>query len=195
MDIKPLALVAVLAIVSLVSPPRSASAGDIVGTWYGDVSYMLEVVVNGSFVGYSSGSYFGQMVLDYSGANLTMTIGTYYSEGSQYFDPFGPNSATGTIFGPPSYSGVNVGNYEVTYQSILPDGTIDTMNGTAVADIFVNMGDPLGNGELGNVDFQSVGSQPIPEPSSLVLAGAAILIMGMIAWMRTFRPRPWARPA
>jgi len=121
----------------------------------------------------------------------TTIIGDQFVNPSLFFlnDPFGPNSASGSVLGDvtanPGYLGYPVGDFAVNYQSILPDGAIDTSSGSADGDMFLAMGHPILFGETVFVSFQTV-----PEPSSMVLAGAALLMTGIFEWMRRFRPRP-----
>jgi len=204
MSTKGLGLVAALAFLSAVSLPRSSSAGEIYGNWYGAVTFQIvdyDVVPPSS----SSGAYYGEMSLDYidnpSEQELSISIGGYTISGNQFANPslffpnnpFGPNSAGGSMIGNlsnPSYAGFPTANFFVDYQSILPDGSIDTSYGSALGDIFLPAAHPGIIGETIFVSFQTV-----PEPSSIVLAGAALLMIGIFAWMRRSRPRPWSRLA
>ncbi len=101
MGTKRLGLIAGLTFCLALSLPCSSSAGDINGTWNGLVTYSIDEIVTGNLVGSSSGAYIGEMSLKYSASDnlLSMSIGQFEITGGQYFDPFGPNSATGTVFG------------------------------------------------------------------------------------------------
>ena len=57
---------------------------------------------------------------------------------------FGPQFALGTIDYFQYPVGIGFGNFDLSYNSILPDGNIDTTNGFAVADVF-----------YGNYDFDT----------------------------------------
>jgi|SRR5208283_3490603 len=191
MGTKALGLVAALAFFSALSLPRSSSAQDVYGNWDGAVTFSIDEFQGGVLVGASSGAYYGEMSLDYSTSDhlLSMTIGEFEIIGYQQFDPFGPNSATGTVFGDhfPGFPPFPIGNFSVNYQSVLPDGSINTSNGFAAGDIFINAAGEAATGEVIFTSFQTV-----PEPSSVALAGAALLLIGIFAWMRRFRPRPWS---
>ena len=132
---------------------------------------------------------------------LSISIGGYTITGdlsanpSLFFptSPFGPNSAAGSLIGNDSglsYIGFPVGDFTVNYQSILPDGSIVASNGPALGDLFIPLGHPILFGETIFVSFQTV-----PEPASIVLAAAALLMIGVFAGMRRSRPRPWSRLA
>ncbi len=207
MSTRGLGLIAALAFFSAVSLPRSSCAGEIHGDWYGAVTFDIVQYGAGPPIS-SSGAYYGEMSLDYidtpAEQELSMTIGGYTIIGGQFANPslffpnnpFGANSASGSVFGTvfpgPGYLGYPVGNFAVNYQSIPPDGSIDTSSGYADGDMFLAIGHPILFGETIFVSFQTV-----PEPSSIVLAGAALLMImiGIFAWMRRFRPRPWSRLA
>jgi hypothetical protein len=189
MSTRAFGVAAALAFVLAISLPRCSSAQDVSGVWDGAVTYSVDQFQGGLPVGSTSGAYFGQMSLDYSPSNdlLSMSIGQFQITGYQFFDPFGPDSATGTVFGDysPGFPPYPVGNYSVDYTSVLPDGPIDVSGGFAAGDLFIDtVGEP-GTGEVIFASFQTV-----PEPASVALAGVALLIVGVAAWMRRVRPQP-----
>ncbi len=201
MNNKRAVLIAVLAFLLALSVPRSSTAGEIYGTWDGIVTYSFQDFENGQPTYSSSGSYLGVMTLQAS--ESTHELSMYITAVSQPFSgqllvgglapgTFGPNAASGTVVGliyPGDvypYSGPFYGNFSITYQSIFPDGQIDTSNGMAVGDIMENYSSPEGNGENSSLYFYSV---TIPEPSSMVLAASAILLIGIFERVRRSRPQ------
>jgi hypothetical protein len=194
-ETRKLGAIAALICVAAISCPRS-HAQDVYVTWQGTVSYDVEEFANGQLVGYYSGSYAGQLGLDYydSPQILSMSLsGTFgYSFYGYLSDPFGPTSASGTLIGAiGGYYGPPIGDFAATYTSILPDGMIDTTGGQAVADITATIGDPSGTGEIYVGSFVSAAA--VPEPSSIAQAATAILIIAVVASAAVVRPRPAAR--
>jgi hypothetical protein len=185
-----------LACLLALSLPRSSIAGEISGTWDGVVSYSIQDLVLGQPTNSYSGSFLGVMTLDYSVSNdeLLMYIGSNPfpipsdEEVVGYLHPgsFGPNGAGGTVYGT-IYPGegnwegryLPLGQFSASYPSILPDGTIDTSYGSAVGDISGVSGNVWGTGYSFSISFST-----IPEPSSIVLAASALLIIGIFAWVR-----------
>jgi len=198
---KPAVLIAALAYLLALSIPRSSGAGEIAGTWDGVVFESGQGYVNGQLTYSNSRSYFGVMSLDYSVSTdeLSMYIGPgpfpeQQLVGFLYPGSFGPNGASGTvvatIFPGFEYAGYPVGHFSASYQSILPDGSIDTSNGYADGSIYENFVGPLGTGEVITASFQT-----IPEPPSIVPAASALLIIGIFAWVRRSGLRRWPRMA
>jgi hypothetical protein len=91
-------------------------------------------------------------------------------------DAFGPTSAIGSLLPVGGPSGQSFGKFAVSYESILPDGEIVVGDGTALADLtefFFDTPDP-GDEIIRTASFQS---SNIPEPSSIVLATSAALMI------------------
>ena len=99
---------------------------------------------------------------------------------------YGPQYASGNIYEYFYPIGIDTGNFFVTYQAILPDGSIDTTGGFADADMTLVITNTSGAAEHVFVEFQGVG---VPEPSSLVLAATGTLMVSIFAWMRGFTGR------
>ena len=178
------------------SLPGSSSAQFLppsLGTWAGYDTFDITVT-----------NYFtGQLISSDSGsgpATFSIGIDTMTIEGGPFFpiigiDSFsllGPTSGSGgTNFINGGPAGSAVGNFFVTYESILPNGQIDVGNGSAVADLTTiefDFGEPVSTETVSFVTFTTV-----PEPPSSVLAGLAILVIAAVAWMRSFRRRLQAR--
>jgi hypothetical protein len=196
MSIKQLGFVAALTLVLALALPQLSSAGAISGTWDGAIYLTVENFVNAQYVGSTSTYFLGQMSLVYDPAgSMSMTIttplsiGDFLLIGPQSSDPFGTNSASGTVSGvfypDPARGPPPTGDFFVTYRSILPDGSIDTSTGTANGDIIDIVADTNGTGQLFDLNFAT-----IPEPPSIVPAAFAFLIIGSRPWTRGFRPRP-----
>ena len=173
-----------------------------IGTWTGYESY--DILVSSDFPGggslskvYSgSGTATLYIGLDYmyifGPGNVAAGPGVVGSQGAFVPpDPFGPTSASGSLFFDSGPAGSATGNFFLTYESILPNGQIDVGNGSAVADLTT-----IGYG-LGPPDFAVITSfatfTTVPEPPSSVLAGLAILVIAAVAWVRRFRRRAQAR--
>jgi hypothetical protein len=196
-----LGVIAVATLLSALSLPRSSSAqgfpspdpvGPLYGSWNGFETFEISVYKNGQQqpVGGFSGS--GPATLTI-GADF-MEIGTIWGQGQNLpIDQFGPTSASGGYNFNVGPGGFSSGNFFVTYQSILPDGQIDVGNGTAVADLTSTFHYPIpGPSELGEtVGFATFTT--VPEPSSIVPAALAVLVIAVVAWMRGFCRRPRAR--
>jgi hypothetical protein len=200
-------VIAVATLLSALSLPRSSSAqGGFPGNFYHGPEY-------GSYTGfdtYEISEYVSnQLVASYSGGGpATLTLGANYMEigpiygtgvyqtpysNPPFFDPFGPTSTAGGFGGGGGFGGFSSGNFVLTYQSILPDGQIDVGNGTAVADLTSGFYYEIpGTFELGEtVGFATFTT--VPEPSSIVPAALAVLVIAVVAWMRGFCRRPRAR--
>jgi hypothetical protein len=194
-----LGVIAVATLLSALSLPRSSSAqgfpspdpvGPLYGSWNGFETFEISVYKNGQQqpVGGFSGS--GPATLTI-GADF-IEIGDIFGQGGVSFDQLGPTSASGlyNFFDGPG--GFTSGNFFVTFQSILPDRQIDVGNGTAVADLTSGFFYGLPDGGVGEtVGFATFTT--VPEPSSIVPAALAVLVIGVIAWMRGFCRRPRAR--
>jgi hypothetical protein len=189
------AFAAMICFAAIISCPRSSHAQDVYGVWQGTVSYQVEEFANGQFAGYYSGSYQGELSLDYYDAPqiLAMSLSGTFGYGLYGYltDPFGPDSAAGTLVSPNGgYYGPPIGDFAVTYQSIPPGGMIDVGNGLATADITATTGDPYGDGEIYVGSFVSAAA--VPEPSSIFQAATALLIVAAVLAMTVVRPR-WGR--
>jgi hypothetical protein len=183
-------IAAATAFVALSLPGSSSaqSPGQILGTWTGYDSVEISVF------DFSS----GQLLSSYSGsgpATLSMEIDYMVIAGGGAViigtgpynppDPFGPTSASGIINFNGGPAGSTIGNFFLTYESILPNGQIDVGNGSAVADLTTieyDFESPVATVTESFATFTTV-----PEPPSRVLAGLAILVMAAIAGARRFR--------
>ena len=154
--------------------PRPALAGSISGTWTGEVSTTTYYLLDGALVGSSSSNDLGQMSLTYDPSQYVvwMTIGGNEIAGMPVTDPYGTDARAqmvaaqqvyGSIYPGPNYYGLPVGNYIVSYPSLLPDGSIDTSSGFADGDIDEVNADNSGTGEILYISFQT-----LPEPASIV---------------------------
>ena len=109
---------------------------------------------------------------------------TFLDSKLQFYDPQGASGSMNTDIYPRYY---DTGNFFVSYQAILPDGSIDTTGGFAVADMnVIDVNAITGATTNTIISFQGAG---VPEPSSLVLAASGILMVSIFAWMRGFTGR------
>jgi hypothetical protein len=178
-----------VAALALVYGAGQVPAGEIHGTWYGLVTFQTETWNEQAQPIYSSGSYFADMSLSYTTKNniLNYIIGDYEIIGSAAYPgiTFGPTSASGSaegnIYPGPAYGDLIAhGIFDVNYQSILPDGSIDTSNGSAEGSMYIPFGHPgYPQASITNVSFGTV-----PEPSSVALAATALLMIGLLSWSR-----------
>jgi hypothetical protein len=190
-------LIAVLIFYSAISLPGSSYAQQTVsGVWFGVESFTSVVYINDQIVGESSGinvpAYLAvEFYGSYYGSEMAISIRDFSGDdigfvGFAYPQTFGPQGAEGyaNLYGG---NGSAEANFDLTYQAILLDGSIDTSGGFAVADI----NDLSYNSNSGSytVSFASFQSVSVPEPSSLVLAASGILIVSIFAWMRGFTGR------
>jgi len=102
---------------------------------------------------------------------------------------FGPQSGSGSANVNDYPGGYEIGNFFLTYQSILPDGMIDTSAGGAVADITLASDDPNGLPQIFYASFQTV-----PEPGSLAQAATGVLLTAIFACVRRFCSGRRSRP-
>jgi hypothetical protein len=189
-------LIAALTLLSAISLTRSSQGGTVYGSWTGDetLTIFTSEFVDGQFVfSYKTTSSPATFSLSYDTCSeqLSMSIndmsiaGVVNPPATVYF---GPESASGSVIlsYPGTPAGDSVGDFFVTYQSILPDGTIDTSIGGAVADITL---DYLleGVGEIFYASFQTV-----PEPWSIVQAASGVLLIAVFARTRRCRSRRWS---
>ena len=134
MSTKRLALIAALTFSTSLWATRPALAGSVSGTWTGEVSTTTYYLLDGALVGSSSSNDLGQMTLTYDPSQYVvwMTIGGNEIAGMPVTDPYGtdalgPNGGSATVYGSiypgPNYYGLPVGNYIVSYPSLLPDGS------------------------------------------------------------------------
>jgi hypothetical protein len=182
-------LVALTALSAIFLQDRSCCGQTIPGSMPGDL------IISGSWSGVTS-----ETIMDYSQYQLIDTTELSFADTlSISFDvnvdngivdsvegyglgvSFGAQGGGGTII---SFEGGTLGsdtaNFFVTYQSILPDGTIDTSIGSATADFtFVSGLDGAGNGDLIFASFTTV-----PEPSSIVMGTLGTLATVLLIWAR-----------
>ncbi len=184
-----LGLIAVLAFVSAFSMPRSLYAQPTAyGTWDGELDVQITQVINGQTTVLENSSGDGTLLIDYFAPyTLYISMGGIYAYGSNPIPgavDFGPTSASGSLYtyGP---TGLVVANFFATYQSILPDGMIDTTGGFASADISYSQAVPTGGTDFFFFSFSGAGA--VPEPSSLVTASIALLAIGVFTWIRGAR--------
>ena len=173
-----LSLIAVLTFFSAISLPRSSCAQDsYFGTWSGVASFTDTEYLNGQISGVTTGSIPAMFGFSYYPSVQISSISIYTDNFTTIaslngYDPqsldVGGGVVSGTIYGEGAFEvGPSIGNFSVSYQSILPDGFIDTVGGSAVADITLLIG-ALGTTGTGEVVFASFQSQTVPEPSSIV---------------------------
>ena len=127
------------------SLPRSSNAqffpplfpSPPIGTWTGYESFEISVLhfPGGPVVNSYSGSGAASLFIedDYmyiSCPGIVFAQGLFVPP-----DPFGPTSASGSLFFSDGPGGSATGNFFLTYESILPNGQIDVGNGSAVADL------------------------------------------------------------
>ncbi len=190
------ALIAALTVLAVMSLPRPCSADQVYGTWTGAESYSIEYYLeDGTVISQSSGSLYPATLSVEFDSNINvappqetaagMGITGFYSIWGGAVGGYGPQSAGMYIIDDTSYpEGYAFGNFDATFQSILPDGSIDTTGGFAVADIDIQ------NYSDGVYERAFISFQTVPEPSSLllVLAGAATVLL--LAPMRFFALNP-----
>ena len=190
-------IAAATAFVALSLPgSSSAQIENPQGTWTGYDTFEITVsnYLTGQLISSDSGS--GPATLSF-GLSKMIIEGAHrpiIGEGPISADEFGPTSASGSFnfFGGPA--GIFVGNFFVTYESILPNGQIDVGNGSAVADLTTGVLDDFdGPISTWTVIHSFATFTTVPEPPSSVLAGLAILVIAAAAWMRSFRRRLQAR--
>jgi hypothetical protein len=184
---------------SAISLPGSSYAQQIdSGTWIGVESYSATFYgANQMIIGESSGSNiwttfnleFLYSSSDLNIAGIGMSVGSFsipFTFLDSNLQLFGPQEASGSMNADIYHLYYDTGNFFVTYQAILPDGSIDTTGGFADADMTLVITNTSGAAEHVFVEFQGVG---VPEPSSLVLAASGILMVSIFAWMRGFTGR------
>jgi hypothetical protein len=180
------------------SLPRSSSAqfpfSQPSGTWTGVDTFDITVSnsVTGQLISSDSGS--GPATLSIGFESMAIEGGHIPIIGVGLFALFGPTSASGSINFYDGPGGSEVGNFFVTYESILPNDQIDVGNGSAVADLTsIEYDFSHGPDYTVTESFATFTTLPVPEPPSSVLAGLAILVIAAVAWMRSFRRRLQAR--
>jgi len=194
MKIEKLSLIAAATFLSVLSVPGSSSAqivGTPIGEWSGVYSFQTTVYDFGKPTEHYSGGGRGYLVLSYTGfPDWEMTITpNFISVGGRLSppDPFGPTSASGSLlaFGGPG--GSSYGDFSVTYESILPNGQLDVGDGSAIADLtrifYIN--------ELESITYATFTT--VPEPTSIVHAALAVIVIAVVASIRAFRKRLCAR--
>jgi hypothetical protein len=192
-------LIAVLIFFSALSLPGSSYAQQIdSGTWIGVESYNTTFYgADQMIIGETSGSNiwttFNLEFLYFSSdlpiAGIAMSVGSFsipFTVLDSNLQLYGPQEASGSMNTDIYHAYDDTGNFFVTYQAILPDGSIDTTGGVADADMNLVITNTSGAAERVFVEFQG---ESVPEPSSLVLAASGILIVSIFAWMRGFTGR------
>jgi hypothetical protein len=191
-------LIAVLIFFSAISLPGSSYSQQIYsGTWTGVESYsttfyganqMITSETSGSNI-WTSFSLEFRLIPDSSIVGIGMSIGSFsipFTLPDSQIQFSDPQDASGRMNIDIYHQYDDVGNFFVSYQAILPDGSIDTTGGFADADMTILFANTSGPVERAFVEFQSVS---VPEPSSLVLAASGILMVSIFAWMRGFTGR------
>jgi hypothetical protein len=195
-----LSLIAATILLSALSLPRSSTAQTLEGSYAGVEYYDTSVYQAGTLISSLSGWTTANLYIDGGPGNgLSMYIlgqppaSDVFGQGTlSPPDAFGPTSATGSLFLDAGPGGLVVGNFFLTYESILPNGQIDVGNGGAVADLTTTSFFFPSPQDV-TVSFASFTS--VPEPSSIVPAALAVLVIGVIAWIRCFRQRLRVRPS
>ena len=189
-------IAAATALVALSLPGSSSAQIEIPrGTWTGFDTFDITVTnfFTGQLISSDSGS--GPATLSIGLDTLTIDGGTVFpiiGEGGISADEFGPTSASGSLNFNDGPGGSFVGNFFVTYESILPNGQIDVGNGSGVADLTTIVFD-FSHGIDSTVTESIATFTTVPEPSSGMLAGLAILVIAAVAGMRGLRRRLQAR--
>jgi hypothetical protein len=172
-------LIAAISLLCLFSLPQAATAQTIAsGTWSGWADYSV-TYYDGS-PGYSFSEY------------TTLTVGFRSYDDAYVAGPpgFGTVEYDVTSFGLTSASGFTFagglapfsGNFDISYQSILPDGQIDTTGGFAVADYTAGLpGEPFVGYYYAS--FQSA----VPEPLALVQVAIAAIVIAAFVGIRKYR--------
>jgi len=185
-----LSLIVALTLLSATSLTRSSHAGAVYGTWSGGETVITQEFLYGQYLGTSYRTNIpATCCISYdSGADaLSMSINDMSFWGQVRYPQtvfFGPESASGSVSVNNYPGGGGAGDFFLTYRSILPDGTIDTSIGGAVADITLDEVGPDGTGNVYHASFQSV-----PEPSSIVQAASGVLLIAIFAWIERHRSR------
>jgi hypothetical protein len=198
-----LILIPALTCFCAVALPPSSDADSVFGTWTGVESFS-EVVsgIDGQIISESSGSNI-PAVLSISFASFypgslqpqRIDMSVFGDSGfsisgqpSSGMPTLGPQIADGYVVPFQQGHGQEFVYYALTYQSILPDGSIDITGGSAEATMRYSYYDELyGNSGNGFVSFQS---QSVPEPSSIVLAAIASLMIFIFARRQGFLSIP-----
>ncbi len=187
-----LALIAAISLLCIFSPTRPCLAQTTAyGTWYGIEDYSITYYDQyGNITGGYSESIAATLIVEFGsyGAIVGGPIGfnpQFYTVTS-----FGPTSASGSTFagGLAGFSG----NFDLTYQSILPDGEIVVGDGFAVAD-FSAYTDPyfFGSGYSEFASFEGT-APPAPEPPALAQIAIGVVVIAAFVGIRTYRAE---RPA
>jgi hypothetical protein len=186
-------LIAVLIFFSAISLPGSSYSEQIYsGTWTGVESYstifyganqMITSETSGSNI-WTSFSLEFRLIPDSTVVGIGMSIGNFsipFTLPDSHIQFYDPQDASGSMNIDIYHEYDDSGNFFVSYQAILPDGSIDTTGGFADADMTILFANTSGPVERAFIEFQSVS---VPEPSSLVLAASGILMVSIFAWMR-----------
>jgi hypothetical protein len=187
-------IAAATAFVALSLPGSSSAQIQIPqGTWTGFDTFDITVsnFLTGQLISSDSGS--GPATLSIGFDSMAIEGGHIPIIGVGSSSLFGPTSASGSINFDGGPAGTFVGNFFVTYESILPNGQIDVGNGSGVADLTTiefDFREPVST----STTIESFATfTTVPEPPSSVLAGLAILVIAAVAGMRGFRRRLQAR--
>jgi hypothetical protein len=171
--------------VAALLPPSVTVAAPISGTFDGVASVNVMTFELNELVGTTNG--FGVATFSFSlDSGVTdASIENGFFPFSETFSGCTFSSSPGSVsvafaigsggLGPPSFL-----SFDVTYQSISPNGVIDPS--TAVVSAGFNISDIAGNftGELARIDFFN----SVPEPTSLVIGTIGLLSVAACAWRR-----------
>jgi hypothetical protein len=202
-------LIAVLIFCSAISLPGLSYAQQQQidsGTWIGVETYYSTVYnSNQMIIGEASGSNLpSTFTLEFNPdfpispsdpqiVGIGMSIGSFsipFTSFNSQIQSYDPQNLSGSMNIDMYHQYYDNGNFDVTFQAILPDGTIDTTGGYADVGMHIVDVNPITGVTTDTVvGFQSVDPPSVPEPASLVLAALAILIVSIFAWMRGFTVR------
>ena len=179
--------IAAIGLFFTISLPGSVHSASIFGTW------------TDGFETTQTTNYLGGVPVSVSDSSGPATLGVGYMpqvelvisisnggalDSNEFSATFGAQSGSGSLTYPSSPFGASTADFFGTYQSIEPNGELDTSVGTATANITIF--DILGNanGQITIITFQTV-----PEPTSLVELASGILAVLVIARGRRFFSR------
>jgi hypothetical protein len=167
-------------------PSASCGQTTATGTWSGTLSYSVQYLDE---FGFPTGGYSGldstTLTIQLSPGSAVATTGDGLLDVLYSLSSFGPNSASGSYFDflP---QGFDYGSFDANYLSILPDGSIDTSGGFAVADrTYVYDFGSSGIEEVFSFQsFQSEGPALVPEPSAMVQMAIGVVVIALFAGIR-----------
>ena len=204
--IRRLSVIAAMTFISAIAVPRMSDAQSVSGTWTGVESFSqvisepggqimsessgsnVPAVLSMTFSGFSYPQALDMSVLaDYGGFDISVFGPVYPLE--PLAPLLNPQSADGNVVNFDQHRSQEWGFFALTYQSILPDGNIDTTGGSAFANFhFSAYSDSENLYYSGFGQFQSQDLQGVPEPSSIVLAVTAAMIGLIFAWVDAAGP-------